>query len=138
MERKSRTCSVCRRSYKFCPSCREDSDKPLWYFSYCSENCKKIYEVTSNFEDGLIDEKTAKEQLRKLDLSRLDNFGTSYVASINKIMSSAVKNDAVVCDDCIVNTDENENVVDNKGNIENIDNENSIKKSKTKRTKSIE
>ena len=138
MERKSRTCSVCRRSYKFCPSCREDSDKPLWYFAYCSENCKKIYEVTSNFEDGLIDEKTAKEQLRKLDLSRLDNIGTSYVASINKIMSSAVKNDAVVCDDCIVNTDENENVVDNKENIENIDNENSIKKSKTKRTKSIE
>ena len=75
--------------------------------------------MTSNFEDGLIDEKTAKEQLRKLDLSRLDNFGTSYVASINKIMSSVVENDAVVCDDCIVNTDENENVVDNKENIEN-------------------
>lgn len=87
MERKTRTCAVCGKSYKFCNSCREDREKPLWYFSFCSEPCKNIYEITSKFEDGRLDVKTAKEQLKKYDLSKLDNFGASYKKSINKIMA---------------------------------------------------
>lgn len=91
MERRQRTCAVCRSSYKFCNLCREDSDKPLWYFTFCSENCKDIYSATSKFANGQLDAYEAKNKLDKLDLSKFNNFGNSYQKSIEKIMSSVIK-----------------------------------------------
>ena len=85
MERDLRTCTVCRGGYKYCPHCDKDNDKPTWYFSFCSENCHDIYEVSSKFESKQMDANTAKEKLDKLDLSRLDNFGFSYKKSIERI-----------------------------------------------------
>lgn len=87
MERKLRICSTCRGEYRFCPRCNEDKDKPNWYFAFCSENCKDIYDVTSNYGWGNISEKEAKERLSKLDLSKIDNFGESYKNTITKINS---------------------------------------------------
>ena len=84
-----RTCCVCRRTYQFCPVCNsEDVNKPSWYFAYCSENCKDIYEITSAFEDGRMTDVEAKDKLSKLDLSRKDNFGESYQRSITFIMKA--------------------------------------------------
>lgn len=85
MNKKMRTCAVCYTNYEYCPSCDKDTDKPTWYFSFCSENCHDIYEIASRFENKLIDANTAKEKLDKLDLSRLDNFGFSYKKSIERI-----------------------------------------------------
>ena len=61
-------------------------NKPTWYFAYCSENCKDIYNVTSAYEDGRMTDIEAKEKLSKLDLSRKNNFGESYQKSIASIM----------------------------------------------------
>ena len=74
MSNKDRHCSVCGKTYSYCPRCQEDENKPYWYFCFCSENCKEIYEVTSNFEGGKIDGITAKEELKKLDLSKSKSF----------------------------------------------------------------
>lgn len=87
-ERKERTCCVCRDKYKFCNLCGEDRDKPLWYFTFCSENCHDIYKITSEFENGNISDLDAKEQLKKMDLSKKENFGESYQKSIKKIMKA--------------------------------------------------
>lgn len=94
MERKLRTCAVCGTQYKFCNHCREDKNKPLWYFTFHSENCKDIYNITSDFENGEIDAKEAKEKLNKLNLSNLDNFGESYKKSINKINETSTSTTA--------------------------------------------
>lgn len=88
MERKLRRCSVCGNEYRFCNRCPEDKDKPNWYFAFCSENCKNIYDITSKFENGQISEFEAKEQLEKSDLSKLSDFGTSYKASVDRIMKA--------------------------------------------------
>lgn len=81
-----RTCCVCRKEHLFCPQCRpEDRNKPTWYFAYCSENCKDIYDVTSNYEDNKISADEAKKKLNKLDLSQIANFGESYQKAIMKI-----------------------------------------------------
>lgn len=88
MERKLRTCAVCRISYKFCNKCREDAGKPLWFFTFCSSNCHDIYDITSKFENNQFDANIAKSELDKLDLSKLNNFGESYKKSIDKIMNS--------------------------------------------------
>ena len=87
MERKLRICSTCRSEYRFCPRCNEDKDKPNWYFAFCSENCKDIYDVTSNYGWGNITPKEAKERMSKLDLSKIENFGESYQNTIAKINS---------------------------------------------------
>lgn len=90
MEKKTRICSTCGKEYKYCPKCREDADKPLWHFAWCSENCKTIYEITAAFEDGRITATEAKTQLDKLDLSRLEHFGTSYKETIARITEETI------------------------------------------------
>ena len=85
MEKKTRICSVCGSSYTFCPRCNEDRDKPNWYFAFCSENCKNIYDTASKFEDGRISGEEAYKSLKELDLSRKEFFGYSYKESIKKI-----------------------------------------------------
>lgn len=92
MKRQSRTCACCRREYKYCPKCStKDREKPLWYFSFCSENCKKIFDIASDFELNHISAKDAEEMVNKLDLSRFEYFGTSYKNSILKIKEDASK-----------------------------------------------
>lgn len=87
-ERKTRRCAVCQREYKFCPICKEDKEKESWYFTFCSDNCHDLYKVMADFENGLISDVMAKEQLSKLDLSKRDSFGESYQKSFKKIMKS--------------------------------------------------
>lgn len=83
-----RTCCVCHKEYPFCLCNSEDRLKPTWYFAYCSENCKDIYNVTSSFENGKMTDIEAKEKLEKLDLSRKEYFGESYQNSIASIMKA--------------------------------------------------
>ena len=106
-KKNSRTCCVCGKSYSFCPTCNpEDKDKPYWMFAWCSENCKEIYNVTSQYENEQLSAKEAKKQLDKLDLSRLEHYGSSYKKSIEKINSEVVsqnkKNKATVKFDPVV------------------------------------
>lgn len=89
-ENKNRKCAVCRQDYHFCPRCGEDKNKPTWYFTFCSSNCKDIYGVTSKFENGQLSADLAKIELDKLDLSKIDNFGDSYKNSIEKINAANV------------------------------------------------
>ena len=83
-----RTCCVCHKEYPFCLCNPEDRLKPTWYFAYCSENCKDIYNITSSFENGKLSDIDAKEKLEKLDLSRKEYFGESYQKSIASIMKA--------------------------------------------------
>lgn len=83
-----RMCCVCHKEYPFCLCNPEDRLKPTWYFAYCSENCKDIYNVTSAFEDGRMTDIKAKAKLEKLDLSRKEYFGESYKNSIASIMKA--------------------------------------------------
>lgn len=157
MESKLRRCACCGTEYKFCPKCNEDKDKPMFYFTFCSENCKEIYMVTSQYENGQISSNDAKTQLDKLDLSKLDKFGISYKNSIGNIMSYV----GVGITPIIVEKN-GENIVENQEevkvdepveesvlkdvlkNIEQVDNyiiteeEKSIKKPKTRRVRNVE
>lgn len=88
MGNKERICSVCKRTYKYCPACKEDAKKPTWLFAFCSENCRNIYNITSDFENNQITDIEAKAKLEKLDLSRKEYFGESYKNSIASIMQA--------------------------------------------------
>ena len=135
-------CATCRSNYDFCPKCNRDKDKPLWYFTFCSQNCHDIYEITSSFENGKIDADEAKLKLNNLNLSKLDNFGESYKKSINKIMSSvSIKEDTFVEDVVVseerieVDVDKQVDEKENNDITEEVVEEKVFRKSKNKRAK---
>lgn len=84
-EKKTRICAVCRKQYTFCPVCNEDKEKPIWYFTFCSENCHDLYGVLSGYEDGNISSDEANKKIKAFDLSRYDFFGDSYKKTIEKL-----------------------------------------------------
>ena len=141
MGKKYRICSVCHFNYDFCNHCNKDKDKPLWYFTFCSQNCHDIYEITSSFENGKIDADEAKLKLNNLNLSKLDNFGESYKKSINKIMSSVSVKENVVTEDVVaeekIEIDLGDQVVEKENNdvTEEVVEEKVFRKSKNKRAK---
>lgn len=116
-KKQTRTCCVCHKDYNFCPICNpEDSIKPNWYFAYCSENCKDIYKVASDYENGEIDADEAKSRLKKLDIINLETFGESYqstIARINKETLSSRKEK---------NKDATEKIIKNEETVESIKN----------------
>lgn len=88
----NRICVICQKQYHYCPSCNsEDTNKPTWYFTFCSENCKNIYDVCTNWRDGNITEDEASEKIKKLDLSKIDNFFESTQAQIKELTASPKK-----------------------------------------------
>lgn len=85
----NRTCCICRKIYSYCPVCNsEDYNKPTWYFIFHDENCKKIYEVCTDYRDKKISPKEAFDKLSKLDLSDLDNFEKVTKKQIEEIFNS--------------------------------------------------
>lgn len=112
-----RTCCVCHKEYSFCLCRPEDRNKPTWYFAYCSENCKNIYAVTSDYEGKKISADEAKIQLDKLDLSHIANFGESYQKAIMRINENATpveKVAEVIKEDDAVILDESTDISTNK------------------------
>lgn len=133
------------KEYEYCNKCKEDMNKPLWYFTFCSENCHNIYDITSKFEDKQIDVAEAEKQLEKLDLSNLGSFGNSYKNSISKITSfsssSTGKNaeSTETMENMVIVNDTEDTSVDSQLIEENsIEEEKGIVKKSKKRTKDIE
>lgn len=131
MNDKMRNCSVCRSSYSYCPHCGEDKLKPTWYFSFCGENCKDIYDITSKYENGQINANSAKVKLDALNLSKLDKFGTSYKDSIKKINSANSVMEAIT-EDGIIETkyEKFTETVEEPIVVETVEEEKVFKKSK--------
>ena len=138
----NKICATCRSNYDFCNHCNKDKDKPLWYFTFCSQNCHDIYEITSSFENGKIVADEAKSKLDNLNLSKIDNFGESYKKSINKIMGSASMKNDVIVEDIITEENVNDSIEEQVVNEENNDmtedvvEEKVFRKSKNKRARS--
>ena len=129
MDKNLRTCVCCGEKYSFCPRCPQDVDKPLYYFSFCSDNCHDIYETTSRFENGQITANEAKNKLDKLNLSNLNNYGESYKLSIDKIFTSVIEQNNEIEEK--KESTESENEIQDSDDIE----EKSIKKPRSRKAK---
>lgn len=75
MARHTKQCFCCGNEYSYCPTCFEDRLKPSWYSMFDSESCKELNAILSAHTCGKMDDKTAKEQIEKLniDLSTIKN-----------------------------------------------------------------
>ena len=81
----NKTCVICSDKYSYCPSCGKDRNKPSWMASFCSENCKKIYDIVARYGMNKVDISEAIEVLNTCDLSNKDHFTTSTQRLIDEI-----------------------------------------------------
>ena len=85
--RNNKVCIICNKKYHYCPTCRDDANKPSWYAIFDSERCHSIYEICVAYRDKLITVEEAYKNISKLDLSDLDKFTDSTKKQINEIIN---------------------------------------------------
>lgn len=86
MARYDRSCILCGKVYEYCNSCSAFQDKPVWMFSYCSEDCKDITSLLTDFIYNKISKKDAKKIIDTKDTSRHMKYKGSYGRAYNEIM----------------------------------------------------
>lgn len=86
-KKSNKICVICNKEYSYCPVCSKDSDKPSWYMIFDGENCYKIYELCVAYRDGKISIEDAQKELKKLDVSGLNDFTSSTKTQIEEILA---------------------------------------------------
>ena len=88
-----RKCIVCpdKHHYKYCNNCAGYSSIETWRFIFCSENCREIYKIASDFVNGSLTGSEAKKALEKFDLSDLEFYHPIIKQNITDILASEVK-----------------------------------------------
>ena len=123
MARDDKTCVMCNKHYKFCESCPSKYNvTETWRNIFCSENCRGLYKIYDQIKSGQITDKEATKEIKKFDISYLQNINEPMKSVFNVLVNSKTK------------TDEAENKVENKSDVitENIDNTQNKKKIRSK------
>lgn len=77
-------CNICQNKYKYCRHC----DKKLepWHVMFDCENCKKIFDILTDYSFENIDKDKAEEALKSCDLSNKDAFREKIRNEIDQII----------------------------------------------------
>ena len=86
MARYDRSCILCGKVYEYCNSCSAFQDKPVWMFSYCSEDCKDVTSLLTDFIYNKISKEEVKQAIESKDTSRHMQYKGSYGKAYKKIM----------------------------------------------------
>lgn len=81
------TCLLCKQTYEYCGGCSKYKHLPTFMTTFCSQNCRDIYQVMTNFESKILTKEEAKRQLMNLDISRHDYYTKSFATSYDRIMT---------------------------------------------------
>lgn len=79
-----RNCILCGKEYDYCPRC--DETQPTYLLKYCGANCKEISLVLNKYTFKHLTKDEAADELKKLDLSKLNNFTEKFKTQINEII----------------------------------------------------
>lgn len=81
---KTKQCLVCNSRFEYCPHC---SGNPTpWKTTYCSEECRDIFNTCYNFESKYITQEEAYNRLNELNIKD-KNIQKSVKGSVEKIMA---------------------------------------------------
>ena len=86
MARYDRSCILCGKVYEYCNSCSAFQDKPVWMFSYCSEDCKDITSLLTDYIYNKVSKEDAKKIIDTKDTSRHMKYKGSYGKAYKEIM----------------------------------------------------
>lgn len=88
MARYDRSCILCGKVYEYCNSCSAFQDKPVWMFSYCSEDCKDITSLLTDYIYNKVSKEDAKKIIDTKDTSRHMQYKGSYGKAYKEIMGT--------------------------------------------------
>lgn len=91
----NRQCIVDFTNYRYCGGCSDYARSPRWMESFCSENCRSIFNIYMKYKAGIFDTAGAKAELQKCDLSKLDQFEEGLKEGIKAILVSPKKAEEV-------------------------------------------
>lgn len=87
-----RICCVDKTQYVFCPHCGGSyNPNEMWKVTFCSKNCKSIYETCNAYANNQIKASEAKDILSRLDLSKIELFPNGIKKNIFDILSITEK-----------------------------------------------
>ena len=86
MSSSNRKCLCCGKEYKYCFNCDGGNIKFGWKNNYCSENCRKIFNITASYYAKEINADAARKSFAECDLADK----TAYVKSIQKVLSEVI------------------------------------------------
>lgn len=91
MIKNNKKCILCGKVYTFCNRCEEFDHLPRWMGIYCSENCRAIFNILTDYNGGHITKEEAIQKLNDCDLSYRDHFNKFNKGIIDNLMG--VEND---------------------------------------------
>lgn len=77
-----RKCSVCGKTYEYCPRCRQYASLPKWKLNFCDEACKEVYDTVDKFVFKHISAEDAKEVIAKSSVVVKNDKLQKIIASI--------------------------------------------------------
>lgn len=80
-------CALCSEEYDFCSSCPDKMNLPMWKNSFCSENCKRIYDICVKYHIKEMSREDAKAALAECDLSKKKEFSGTTRRILNEIFA---------------------------------------------------
>ena len=86
MARYDRSCILCGKVYEYCNSCSAFQNKPVWMFSYCSEDCKDITSLLTDYIYNKISKEEVKQIIETKNTSRHMQYKGSYGKAYKEIM----------------------------------------------------
>lgn len=86
MAKYTQTCLLCKQTYEYCGGCSKYKNFPTYMTTFCSENCKNIYQTMADFENGKISRDEAELKLAGLDTTRHMFYTNSFASSYKKII----------------------------------------------------
>lgn len=68
---KVRTCCVCGKQYKYCPTCSKD---PSWKMLYDTEECMEIANIVSAYNMHTVSKEKAIESLQQINIGDVASY----------------------------------------------------------------
>ena len=93
MKKNNKVCLNCGKVYTFCPNCSDYALLDSWNNIYCSENCRNIFQITTDYNYGELSKEKALEKLSACDLSNKESFHKTVIKIIDEIMTQTVKDE---------------------------------------------
>lgn len=83
---KMKKCILCGKEYEYCPKC-SSKNLPRWMSLYDSDNCRKIFNLASDYYGGDTMEEL-KQQIKECDLSEVDKYSEDIQKAIAAIKAA--------------------------------------------------
>ena len=90
----SKKCLCCLQHYNYCPSCsKQDALKPAYFATFCSEDCKNIWDSLTKFNFGTITKAEAKSIISTIDLKPIATYAQCVQRDLAVVMAEEPKLD---------------------------------------------